>query len=207
MYIKKKLIQEIDDKRCIRNDCEDNWYEYNAKIYGNNKCTFNCKSTSFKYEFKKQCYKKCPQNTSKRKNDDDLNKYNINYKYFCKPECNKEAPFERVYEQECVENCDIKNLLDKICVLNYYDKEREDKIYVPILEELENTLINGELNTSDIENGKNEIIEFEDMTITLTTTKNQKNNEDNSNTSTINLGECENILRKEKNIIYQKMKK
>ena len=31
------------------------------------------------------------------------------------------------------------------------------------------------------------------MTITLTTTKNQKNNENNANMTTVNLGECENI--------------
>ena len=68
-------------------------------------------STSFKYEFKKQCYKKCPQDTTKRENDDNINKYNINYKYFCKPVCNKENPFEMIYEQECVENCDINSLM------------------------------------------------------------------------------------------------
>ena len=34
------------------------------------------------------------------------------------------------------------------------------------------------------------------MIITLTTTKNQKDNEKNSNVSTVNLGECENVLRK-----------
>ena len=38
------------------------------------------------------------------------------------------------------------------------------------------------------------------MIITLTTTKNQKDNENNSNMTTVNLGECENILRKEYNI-------
>ena len=194
------LIQEIDGDRCIRNNCEENWYDYKTKIYGNNECTDDCSTTSFKYEFKKQCYKKCPQNTSKRKNDDNINKYNINYKYFCKPECSKETPFEMVYAQECVENCNIKSILDKLCIKNYYEKESEDKNYVTILEDLETTLINGDLNTTDIENGKNKIVEFNDMTITLTTTKNQKDNENNANMTTINLGECEDILRKEYNI-------
>ena len=38
------------------------------------------------------------------------------------------------------------------------------------------------------------------MTITLTTTKNQKNNEKNFNVSTVNLGECEDVLRNKYNI-------
>ena len=59
-----------------------------------------------------------------------------------------------IYEQECVENCDIKLILDKLCILNNHEKETENNNYDTILEDLENTLINGDLNTSDIENGK-----------------------------------------------------
>ena len=79
-----------------------------------------------------------------------------------------------IYDQECVENCDIKLILDKLCILNYYEKETENKNYDTILDNLEETLINGGLNTTDIENGNNQIVELENMIITLTTSKNQK---------------------------------
>ena len=107
-----KLNQEIENAQCIVNNSEENWYQYKPKILDSDRCIVYCnKSLPFKYEFKKQCYKACPQDTIKRKNDDNINKYNINYKYFCKPVCNKENPFEMIYEQECVENCDINSLM------------------------------------------------------------------------------------------------
>ena len=54
-------------------------------------------------------------------------------------------------------------------------------------------------NTSTIENGEDEIYEFDGMTVTFTTSENQKNNT-NNNMTAINLGECEDLLRKEYSI-------
>ena len=54
-------------------------------------------------------------------------------------------------------------------------------------------LIN-EINSTKLENGNDEEITEENIIITLTTTSNQKNNE-NSNKTTINLGECEYRLK------------
>ena len=54
-------------------------------------------------------------------------------------------------------------------------------------------------NTSNVENGEDEIYEFNGMTVTLSTSENQKNNE-NDNMTAINLGECEKLLRKEYSI-------
>ena len=200
-----KLNQEINDVQYISNNIAQNYYKYNEKLFDNNKCTEDCKSTSFKYEFKNQCYNKCPEGTIKRENDN-----NLNDKYFCKPICNKESPFEMLYEQKCVKDCDIKIILDKLCIKNYYEeevkeKEAENKIYDAILENLETNLANGDLDTSDIEKGKNEVVEFKDMTITLTATKNQKDDKNNANMTTVDLGECEDVLRKEYKIPENEM--
>ena len=54
-------------------------------------------------------------------------------------------------------------------------------------------LIN-EINKTKLENGNDEEIKEENIIITLTTTLNQKNNE-NINKTTINLGECESKLK------------
>ena len=59
-----------------------------------------------------------------------------------------------------------------------------------------------ELNITDIDSGKDKKIIEKDLTIILTSTLNQKNNEDKNNI-TMNLGQCEHILKK--NIIYQIM--
>ena len=54
-------------------------------------------------------------------------------------------------------------------------------------------------NTSKLDNGEDEIIKTEKMTVTFTTTENQKKNK-NNNMSTIDLGDCEYLLKNKYNI-------
>ena len=56
-----------------------------------------------------------------------------------------------------------------------------------------------EMNVIEIDNGKDKTIVEKNKTIILTSTQNQKNNED-ENFITMNLGECENILKRIYNI-------
>jgi len=68
--------------------------------------------------------------------------------------------------------------------------------------ELINNMINNlfyKLNISDIDNGNDEKTEEKNISIIMTSTKNQKNNE-NENMITMNLGKCEDILKNEYNI-------
>ena len=134
-------------------------------------------------------------------------------KYFCKPICYEEAPFEILYTQECVKNCAIKYVIDKSCILNFQspksakeeemqnneekkdDNEEKVKTYDIMIENVEAGLTSGEYDTSHLENGTNDVVEFEQMTITLTTTQNQKEDKKNADVTTIDLGECEKILR------------
>ena len=149
---------------------------------------------------------------------------NIYNKYFCKPLCNEEAPFEIIYNQDCVKNCAIKYIIDKSCILNYLvikpisdinnnmtnnekneeekenykeiTKEEENKAKDIMMENIEVGFTADDYDTSNIEKGDNEVVEFENMKITLTTTDNQKsNNSINNNISTIDLGPCEDMLR------------
>ena len=79
-------------------------------------------------------------------------------------------------------------------------KEEETVYYNTLLENVENMFINGSYNTFNLDSGKDDkIIETEKMTVTFTTTQNQKNNL-NDNISSIDLGECEILLRKYYNL-------
>ena len=68
-----------------------------------------------------------------------------------------------------------------------------------MLENIENSFTSPDYNTTNIDKGKDEIIEYEEMTITLTTTENQKNGL-NNNMTYIDLGKCETKLREVYNL-------
>ena len=141
--------------------------------------------------------------------------FNLDYRYFCRPNCTKDYPYEILYEQKCVKFCDYKYLKDKSCLLNYIEekekteiepgykkiskREEQIKMYNIILDNTELSFTSESINTSDLEGGENVIFEFDEMKIILTTTKNQE--EDNINNITIDLGEYEDLLRKTYDIL------
>ena len=73
-------------------------------------------------------------------------------------------------------------------------KEEEIEYYDNIIEIIEEKFTDN-YDTSNMDKGEDELIETEKMTITFTTPQNQRNNI-NNNMSTIDLGECETLLRK-----------
>ena len=113
--------------------------------------------------------------------------------------------------QECVKYCSIKDITQNLCVLNYKSEKKDDnnnevnkeeenvKVQDMMIQNIEEGFTSDDYNTSNLENGEDEVIENENMKITLTTTQNQKNNT-NNNMTLIDLGECETLLRKKYNI-------
>ena len=83
-------------------------------------------------------------------------------------------------------------------------KNQEIKKQDKILENLEKGFTSENYNTSELEKGKDAVIKTEKMTITLTTTDNQKNNDINDNSTKVNIGPCEDILRNVYNISSDK---
>ena len=81
-------------------------------------------------------------------------------------------------------------------IINTYKENKENR--TELIKDSINDIFN-ELNITDIDNGKDKKIIEKDLTIILTSTFNQKNNEDKNNI-TMNLGQCENILKTEYNI-------
>ena len=201
---KNKFLFEIDYfnyKNCYENCKYYHYYEknknklycteeplcpekYNKIIAEKNQCIDKCCSDDiYKYEFRKKCYNKCPSNTEEKN-------------YFCNIKCTKEFPFEEIETQECINSCSIFERQKKICKSNYISNETDSSktIQDVAIDNVKEDLATN-FNTSDIDNGENIVIEDENSTLTITTTENQKNNEINKNSTTINLGKCETKLK------------
>ena len=98
------------------------------------------------------------------------------------------------YEKNFIDK--IKNILDnKVNDTIKKTREEEIKFYDDILEIIEKGFISGNYDISNLDKGNDDIIKTEKLIITFTTTKNQKINIKN-NMTTIDLGECETLLRK-----------
>ena len=104
-------------------------------------------------------------------------------------------------KNECIRTNVIKNVIDNISKNKpkVKTKEEEIKYYNTILEKIDKVFTAENYNTSELDNGKDETFKTEKMTITFTTSDNQRNNI-NKNTTTIDLGQCELSLRKFYNI-------
>ena len=53
-------------------------------------------------------------------------------------------------------NCDINSIINELCILNY-DKAEKSKIYDTLLKNVEDYFISNYYNTSEIENGNNDM--------------------------------------------------
>ena len=106
-----------------------------------------------------------------------------------------------------IQNTEIKNIIQNIIsnTINETEeseekrREEEIKFYDTILEIIDTGFTSDEYNTSTLDSGQDEIIQTEKITLTFTTTQNQKNNI-NKNITTLDLGECEKILKRYYNI-------
>ena len=109
-------------------------------------------------------------------------------------------------ETEFIITNQIKNVIENIKKYQpkFKTKEEENKFYDEILKNIKEVFTSENYVLSDLENGKEEKIETEKMTITITTTENQKNNI-NGNTTVVDLGNCENQLKKVYNLSNESM--
>ena len=112
--------------------------------------------------------------------------------------CPEEYPKLIENKKQCIKN-NIEDLINNLLVNNINNetedsKEKEIQHYDNILKIIKKEFISENFDTSNIDNGKDNIIKTEKITTTLTTSENQKNNI-NNNMSRIDLGECEALLR------------
>ena len=176
---------------------------YDKLIEEKRECVSDCsKDDIYRFEFRKKCYKECPINSIERYNNKEINGFSLDYKYFCKPICDEEYPFEMIQTQKCIKNCPIKYISDNLCIINIQKEYNNDnkKSYDILLKKFEIEFTSSNYNTSNLEKGENEVILHDQMTITLSTTDNQKSNINNTKTTTVDLNECEDVLRNVYNI-------
>ena len=106
-----------------------------------------------------------------------------------------------INNNECIEYNDkdiIKDSIKNMKNDEKLSKEEEIEYYNNIIKATEIGFTEN-YNTSNLDNGIDEYITTEKMTITFSTTENQKNNI-NNNMTTIDLQNCENLLRKDYNL-------
>ena len=99
----------------------------------------------------------------------------------------------------------IKSLIEEIKMKKNESieitKEEEIEYYDTILKNIEEGLTSGHYDTSELDQGKDDIIETEKIKIILTTIQNQKN-KINNNRTIIDLDECETLLRNFYNLTH-----
>ena len=84
--------------------------KYKKLIEEKSECINDCqKDFIYRYQFRNNCYDKCPNNTKISDEKD----------FYCEIICNEKFPFEIIETQECIKNCDIISLFEKTCRLNY----------------------------------------------------------------------------------------
>ena len=88
----------------------------------------------------------------------------------------------------------IKDILKNEINETQKSKEEEIKYYDNILKKIEDIFTSENYNTSNLDKGQDDYIKTKKMIVTFTTTENQRNNLNNNMTS-IDLGDCENLLR------------
>ena len=101
-------------------------------------CINDCsKDSNYKYEFKNECYEACPYPETELINDT------------CSVICNEEKPFEDLSTHECIETCDLFQIMMLKCTLKYQTNET-----LKLLEELLENFLNNlspEFNNTPIE--------------------------------------------------------
>ena len=192
-----KIIGQLNVKICPINDCSNDWNKNQKKfIDDKNICVNECSEDQIYkllYKYNNRCYKECPERTHLSIID--------NVK-LCLINCPEYLPFEK--DNECYEICSAEDFLNKVCILNNETIEAKDYIVNEIRKQIFNININLFLN-------KDLSIIYEKERYQITTDEYQNEKEYTNNETTIDLGDCGNILRNyyqispDKSLIIYKM--
>ena len=198
------ILNEINKKKCYNIDCS-----YEMKINNYSNCYKNCNY----YHYFNNDNTFCTFNFSCPKN----------YPYLIqdKNECVVSQNNEIIREIESSIIIFSNNSLKSTIIIDRYSeiifiiqnlmnilnnetmkktKNEEIEYYDELIQNIEIFFTSKDYNTTKLDKGKDEIYESKKMKITLTTSQNQKNNI-NNNMTTIDLGECETLLKNEYNFI------
>ena len=167
-----------------------------------NKMIHNCIECDVNYTFEI----KINNNISCYKNCSYYHYFDDEYNYHCTKNLSCPNDYPKLIEDkiECRRN-DIKYIMEELLKnerneTKKMSKEEEIKYYDNLLKNIEKGFIDN-YDTSKLDEGQDEHITTDKITVTFSTSQNQRNNI-NSNMTTIDLGECETLLRREYNISF-----
>ena len=183
-----KILKELKNLICPINDCSNNWKtKQKIIIPEKNICVDKCSEDNiFSYEYKRSCYNNCPEGT--RPNKD----------YICVIDCPYNLSFEK--NEECIEKCIIQDFYTNICIINNKNIKAKEYIINGTIYEIIDGSMNSLLLNLLNEEKKDFTIKDENEIYQITSVYNQKNKVYNDSEITINIGECENILKDTYNI-------
>ena len=180
---------------CTHNlECEG---AYNKLIIGTKECIDECDKRS-KYKYRNQCYSECPEGSIKT----------LNKPFYCEYICNESQPFELINEQICTDYCSLNQIKSKLCILKYgksqneenpdnKDEEKEKiKIQDLLLINYEKGFTSEDYDTSEIDEGQDDIYDEKEMKVIFSNLDNQKKKEiEKNNLTSLNFSDCEIKLR------------
>ena len=170
-FINKKNIKIIDDDKICIDEC------YNDEIY--------------KYEYNNLCYQECPLGTSPS-----------NEKYLCEltlVECFEEYPFLIIEENICSDYCNSEDFFNGICTISNHNIESQSTLINNIISGIEEGSMDKILFKS-INEEVNDLIKKENNTLYQITSSFNQKNINYQNISSIDLGECEEIIKEKYDI-------
>jgi len=133
------------------------------------------------------CYKECPPGISIQ-SEEDPNK--------CDSKCSYDYPFILILEDLCVASCSIMERSQKFCITSYFENRTNLEIQEIIHDDINKDLEEA-FNYSIVNEYNTVLIEENETIYEIVTTRNKN---PNSNTTHINLGECEDRLKEYYNI-------
>ena len=146
-------------------------------------CLKSCNESAGYYKiFRGNCYKQCPPGESKEREDN---------KNLCKVICPYDKPFEMVEKQICVSSCTIMERKNKLCVTDYEVNRSVSDLQNLVQTNIKDDLID-QFNFSVVTNNESVVIEEVNSIYEIVSTKNTNKN---PKTSSIELGNCESILK------------
>ena len=153
-----------------------------CEIKGNN-ITHNCLKckTNFPIEIRINNYTNCYEQCNY------YHYYDKNNLFHCAFSCPDKYPILLEKRNECIQNSEIKKIIQDLLDNKNNSKIEEIEYYETIFDIIETGFTSDNYDSSNLDDGEDEVIETEKMTVTFTTTQNQKKNT-NNNVSTIDFG-------------------
>ena len=195
-YSSDQILSQIKLKKCPIIDCSNNWKENKNKIIEKKKiCIDNCyNDDTYKYEYKYDCYDKCPKGTHSIKDNTFHCEKNAN-------KCNANYPYISKVDNSCLEECHSEDFFNNICTINNIKdyKNSQSILISTIIKEIQDGSLDNLLK-KEVFYRQNDIIKLDSDTLYQITSPFIQKNTDYQNISIIQLEECEKILKEKYDI-------